>query len=82
MERLLQSVHGLKTQIHHCRRWFNLSIAQTADQILDAMGNRSQSLEPDLRRRTLDRVNRAKQLVYFFRIVIAFQRNEAITDNL
>src|SRR4029077_6880555 len=82
VERLLQNVHRLQAQIHHRRRGFQFSLAQAPDQILDAVSNRSQSLQPDLRRRTLDGVNGAKQFVDLFRIVVAFQRNQAVTDDL
>jgi len=49
VKRLLQNIHGLKTQIHDGgRRRFNLSVAQTADQILDAVCNCSESLRPTI----------------------------------
>ena len=38
--------------------------------------------KPDLRRRTFDGVNGAKEAVDFFRIVVAFERKQAVADDL
>ena len=46
------------------------------------MRNPSQSLQSDLSGGAFYRVDRAKQFVDLFRIVISFQRNQAIADHL
>ena len=73
MKRLLQNVYRLKAQIHNSRRRLDFAVTQTANQILDAVRDATEPLQPHLRRRTLYGVNCAKQLVDFFGIVVAFQ---------
>jgi hypothetical protein len=46
------------------------------------VSNGPQSLQPDLSGGSFDRVNGAKQFVNLFRIIVSFQRNKAIADDL
>ena len=46
------------------------------------MGNRAEPAKADLRGRTFDGMNGAEKAIDFFRIVVAFERKQAIADDL
>ena len=82
VQRFLQDVDGFEANVDDGGRRFDLAIAQTADQIFDAMGDGAEALQSDLSRGAFDRVNRAEKSIDLFGIVVAFQRNQAIADDL
>ncbi|HXM88440.1 MAG TPA: hypothetical protein VN916_03250, partial [Candidatus Acidoferrum sp.] len=82
VERFLEDVDGLEANIDDGGRRLNFSVAQAANQILNAMRDRAKPLQSDLSCRSLDRVDRAEQAIDLFGIVVAFQRDQAIADDL
>ena len=46
------------------------------------MGDGAEPLQSDLRCGAFNGVNRAEKFVDFFRIVVAFEREQAVTDDL
>src|SRR6202011_4821539 len=82
VKRFLQHVNRFQANIDNHRRWFKFSVPQTADKIFNAMGNGAQAFQADLCRRALQSVDSTEKLVNFFRIIVAFQRNQAVADDL
>ena len=64
------------------RRRLQFAVAHAANQIFDAVSDCSQPLQADLSRRTFYSVNCPEKFINFFRIVVAFERQQAIADNL
>ena len=82
VEALLQYVHRLETEIHDGGRRLDLAVAQPPDQVLDAMRDCPETLQPHLRRRPFHRMDRPEKLIDFFWIACSFKRKEAIADDL
>ena len=82
VEALLQHVHRLETQVHDGGRRLDLAVAQPPDQVLDAMRDCPETLQPHLRRRPFHRMDRPEKLIDFFWIACSFKRKEAIADDL
>src|SRR5262249_21796072 len=82
VQRFLEDIDGLEANVDDGRRRLDFPIPDAADQILNAMRNTPEALEADLRRGTLDGVNRAEKLVDFVGVIVAFERDEAVADDL
>ena len=82
MQGFLQDVDGFKADIDDGGRRFDFAVTQAADQVFDAVGDRTKTLQAHLRGGSLDGVNRAEQPIDLFGVVVAFERDQAIADNL
>src|SRR5215472_6842318 len=82
MKRFLEDVHRFQADVHDRWRRMQFTVAQTTDEIFDAVRDAAKTLEADLGGRTFDGVNGAEEPVDVFRIVVAFEREQAVTDDL
>src|SRR6266852_2388777 len=82
VQRLLEDVDGRETEIDDGGGGLNLSIAETADQILDAVRDATKALESHLGGGTFYGVNGAEEAGDVFGIVVGFERDEAVADDL
>ena len=82
MQCLFQNVDGFEADVDDGRRWFDFAVAQAANQIFDAMSDGAEPPKPDLSGGALYRVDGAEQAIDFFGIVVAFEGDQAIADDL
>jgi len=57
VQSFFQNIHGFETDVHYGRRGLKFAVAQTADQIFHAMGNRAETLQSDLCGRSFNGVD-------------------------
>ena len=82
VQSFLEDVDGFKANVNDGRRGFDLAVAQAADQIFYSMSDGAEAFETDLRSGAFHRVNGAEKAIDLFGIVITFERNQAIADDL
>ena len=82
MQSLLEDVDGFEADVDDGGRRIDFAVAEAADQVFDAMGDGAEALQADLRGRTFYRVNGAEETIDLFGIVVAFERDQAVADDL
>ncbi len=82
VQKLLEHVHGFEANVDDFGVRLNHSVAQVAKQVFDAMGDRRNAMEADLRRRSFHRMHRAEQAVDVVGIRIGFESQQAFRHGL
>jgi len=82
IEELLERVHRLQADVHDLGAGPQDTVAQAADQVLGAVRDQRDALQPYLRRRALDGVHGAEQAVDVLGVGIRLERQQALGDRL
>ena len=82
VQKFLQNVHRLQADVHNFSAGVQRTVAQLADQILDAMRHRRQPVQSNLRRRTFNGVHRPEQAINLFEVRTSLQSEQTFGDGL